>query len=33
MHTESLKFWDEVCGEKALGRFLARAIKESTVRQ
>ena len=33
MHTQSLKFWDEVCGEEAPGRFLALAIKESTVRQ
>jgi hypothetical protein len=33
MHTQSLKFRDEVCGEEAPGRFLALAIKESTVRQ
>jgi hypothetical protein len=26
MHAESLKYWDEVCGEKALGRFLATAV-------
>ena len=31
MHRQSLKYWDEVCGEKALGRFLAKAITESAV--
>ena len=33
MHTQSLAYWDKVCGEKALGRFLAKAIAESPVRE
>jgi len=31
MHTQSLKYWEEVCGERALGRFLAQAILKSDV--
>ena len=33
IHLQSLKFWDEVCGEKALGRFLAKAIAASSDRE
>lgn len=29
LHVRSLRYWDEVCGEKALGRFLAKKIKDS----
>ncbi len=25
-HAQSLRYWDQVCGEKALGRYLAQAI-------
>lgn len=31
MHSQSLKYWEEVCGERALGRFLAQAISRSDV--
>ncbi|WP_158747918.1 hypothetical protein [Acidobacterium sp. S8] len=26
MHVQSLRYWDQVCGEKALGRYLAQTI-------
>lgn len=29
LHALALKYWDEVCGEKSLGRFLAKGIQES----
>jgi hypothetical protein len=29
MHARSLKYWEEVCGETAVGRFLAQAISAS----
>ena len=29
MHIQSLRYWDEVCGEMALGRFLAQSILAS----
>ncbi len=31
MQKLSLQFWETVCGEKALGRFLVQAIRESRV--
>ena len=33
MHTQSLAYWDKVCGEKALGAPSAKAIAESPVRE
>lgn len=33
MHSQSLKYWEEVCGERALGRFLAHAISSSAARE
>lgn len=26
LHTQSLSYWDQVCGENALGRYLAQVI-------
>ena len=31
MHALSLKYWEEVCGERALGQFLAKAISRNEV--
>jgi len=33
MHIQSLKYWEEICGESAVGRFLAQAISRSDVRE
>lgn len=31
MHRASLKYWEEVCGERALGRYLAEQIRAAVV--
>lgn len=31
IHLKTLKYWDEVCGEEAVGRFLASSFSQSGV--
>lgn len=33
MHIQSLTYWEEVCGERAVGRLLAQAISRSDIRE